>query len=93
MFTVNRLGLPPELQRCLGSTNLIDSTHSGVRQKTDRVTNWQSGSMVLRWAAAAFVATEKSYRRILGYRKLWILRAHLEQPTHQRGAAEERKAG
>lgn len=93
MFTVNRLGLSPELRRCLGSTNVIDSTHSGVRHKTDRVTNWQSGSMVLRWAAAAFAATERSYRRILGYRQLWILRAHLDQPTHQEDVAEERRAG
>ena len=28
MFTINRLGLPPRLRKCLGSTNLIDSTHS-----------------------------------------------------------------
>lgn len=92
MFTVNRLGLPPELRRCLSSTNLIDSTHAGVRQKTDRVTNWQSGSMVLRWAAAAFIATEKSYRRILGYRKLWILKAHLDA-SQEPDVASHRKAG
>ena len=92
MFTVNRLGLPSELRRCLSSTNLIDSTHAGVRQKTDRVTNWQSGSMVLRWAAAAFMATEKSYRRILGYRKLWILKAHLDAAKEPE-VADETKAG
>jgi len=92
MFTVNRLGLPPELRRCLSSTNLIDSTHSGVRQKTDRVTNWQNGSMVLRWAAAAFMATEKSYRRILGYRKLWILKAHLDAAIEQE-VADKKKVG
>ena len=48
MFTINRLGLPPRLRKCLGSTNLIDSTHSGVRQKTRRVTNWKNGAMALR---------------------------------------------
>jgi len=93
MFTINRLGLPAELRRCLGSTNLIDSTHSGVRQKTKRITNWQSGSMVLRWAAAAFLATEQKYRRILGYRQLWILKAHLDQPRQQQEVADDRKAG
>ena len=93
MFTVNRLGLPAALRRCLGSTNLIDATHSGVRQKTDRVTNWQSGSMALRWAAAAFVATEKRYRRIMGYRQLWMLKAHLDEPTQGHDVAEERRAG
>ena len=43
MFTVNRLNLPGSLRRCLATTNLIDSTHSGVRQRTRRVTNWKNG--------------------------------------------------
>ena len=90
MFTINRLGLPPRLRKCLGSTNLIDSTHSGVRQKTRRVTNWKNGAMALRWAAASFVETEKSYRRIIGYDQLWMLGAHLDD--HE-PVAEMRKAG
>jgi transposase-like protein len=59
MFTINRLGLPPRLRKCLGTTNLIDSTHSSARQKTRRVTHWTNGAMALRWAAASFVETEK----------------------------------
>lgn len=35
--------------------------------------------MVLRWAAAAFLMTEKSFRRIQGYRDLWMLKAALEE--------------
>jgi len=89
MFTINRLGLPSELRRCLGSTNIIDSTHSGIRQKTRRVTNWKDGTMVMRWAAAAFVETEKSYRKVSGYRHLWMLKAHLDD--HQ-PVAEMKKA-
>ncbi len=78
LFTINRLGLPPRLRKCLGTTNLIDSTHSGVRQKTRRVTNWKNGAMALRWAATSFVETEKSYRRIIGHDQLWMLKAHLD---------------
>ena len=63
IFTVNRLGLPASLRRCLTTTNIIDSTHSGIRQRTRRVTNWKNGEMALRWAAVAFVETEKHYRR------------------------------
>ena len=88
MFTINRLGLPPRLRKCLGSTNLIDSTHSGVRQKTRRVTHWKNGAMALRWAAASFVETEKSYRRIIGYDQLWMLRAHLDD--HETGCRNEK---
>lgn len=57
----------------------FDSTHSGVRQKTRRVTNWKNGAMVLRWSAATFLATEKSYRRIIGHEHLWTLKAHLDE--------------
>lgn len=78
MFTINRLGLPPTLRRCLGSTNIIDSTHSGGRQKTRRITNWKNGAMALRWAATAFVGTEKGYRKIIDYDQLWIRKAHLD---------------
>ncbi len=30
MFTINMLGLPKTLRRCLGTTNIIDSPHSGL---------------------------------------------------------------
>ena len=50
---------------------------SGTR--TRRVTNWRGGDMVLRWAAAAYLDTEKSFRRILGYRDPWALKAALDE--------------
>ncbi len=79
MFTVNRLGLSPALCRCLCSTNIIESPHSGVRLRTRRICRWRDGAMVLRWAAAAFLITEKSFRKIQGYRDLWILKAALDE--------------
>ncbi|MFQ5696472.1 MAG: IS256 family transposase [Terriglobia bacterium] len=79
MFTVNRLGLSPALARCLVSTNIIESPHSGVRLRTRRICRWRDGRMVLRWAAAAFLMTEKSFRRLQGYRDLWMLKAALDE--------------
>jgi putative transposase len=93
MYTINRLGLPGELRRCLSSTNLIDSIDSGVRQRTRRVTNWQDGSMALRWAAAGFLETQKHYRRIMGYKQLWILKALLDDPAFEEKIAKKRRAG
>lgn len=78
-FTINRLGLPPALRRCLRSTNIVESPTAGVRLRTRRVTNWQNGKMVLRWAAAAYLETEKHFKRIHGYRDLWILKAILDE--------------
>jgi transposase-like protein len=93
MFTINRLNLPGSLRRCLATTNLIDSTDSGVRQRTRRVTNWQHGNMALRWAAAGFVETEKNYRRIMGYQQLWMLKAALDETREDEDLAHQRKAG
>src|ERR1017187_1555068 len=78
-FTINRLGLPPSLQRCLATTNIIESPHAGVCTRTRRVTNWQNGSMARRWMASAFLRTEKNFRRIMGYRELWTLEAILNE--------------
>lgn len=83
LFTVNRLGLSPTLTRCLTTTNLIESPHSGVRLRTGRVTHWKDGTMVLRWAATAFLETEKHFRRIMGYQDLWQLAAHLDADTNE----------
>ena len=76
-FTINRLELPASLRRCLAITNIIESSYSGVRMRTRRVSRWKNGTMVLRWVASAFLAAEKSFRRIQGYRDLWMLKARL----------------
>src|SRR5271155_3778667 len=79
LFTINRLGLSPSLCRALGSTNIIENPKSSARRKTHRVTRWRDGEMVKRWAAAAFLDAEQSFRRILGYRDLWMLKAILNE--------------
>jgi len=92
-FTVNRLGLPATLRRCLCTTNVIESPHSGVRQRTGRVSRWRDGAMVLRWVATAWLSTEKSFRRIMGYQQLWMLAAHLDGPSETEKIAQQRKVG
>ena len=92
LFTVNRLGLSPSLRRCLTTTNLIESPHSAVRVRTRRVSRWNDGKMVLRWAAASFLDAEKSFRRIMGYRDLWQLKAHLDAGENQTQVDVKEKA-
>ena len=76
-FTINRLGLPPSLHRCLATSNLIESPQSGVRKRTGNVSRWRDGQMVLRWVAGAYLLTEKNFRKLQGYRELWTLAAAL----------------
>ena len=83
MFTVSRLGLPPTLCRGLCSTNVIESTFSGTRSRTRRITHWQSGAMALRWAAGALLETEKAYRKLMGYQMMPLLKGLLDEPLLQ----------
>ena len=76
-FTINRLDVPVSLHRCLATTNIIESPHAGVRLRTRRVCRWRDGGMVKRWMASALLATEKNFRKIMGYRDLWALDAIL----------------
>ena len=47
--------------------------NGAVRRVTDRVCRWRDPEMVLRWMASAYLEAERSFRRIQGYRDLWVL--------------------
>jgi putative transposase len=81
MFTINALGLPKTLRRCLGSTNVIESPNSGVRSRTHRVKHWRDHGMVVRWVAASLMDMEQRFKRIMGYQHLWMLNAKLKGLT------------
>ena len=76
-FTVNRLKLTPALMRCLCTTNIIENPNGAVRRVTGRICRWRDHQMVLRWMASAYLEAEKCFRRIQGYRDLWVLSAAL----------------
>jgi transposase-like protein len=91
-FTINRLGIPPSLHRCLATTNLIESPQSGVRMRTLRVSRWRDAAIVQRWAAASFLATEKNFRRIMGWKDLWQLETILGRKVSDQDAAQQEAA-
>ncbi len=82
-LTVSRLGLSPALLKTFKSTNPIESLNDGIRVMQRNVKNWQSGTMALRWTAAASLEREKRFRRINGYRDLWILVRALDRHTKE----------
>ena len=71
--------------------NYLDTHRSNPLTDATSTLAQGDGSMVLRWSAAAFEATEKSFRRIHGYRDLWMLQAHVDAATD--AAGQDRKAG
>jgi len=91
-FTINRLGIPSSLHRCLATTNVIESPQSGVRMRTRRVCRWRDAAMVERWAAASFLATEKNFRRIMGWKDIWQLEAILGRKRSEDAATMQEVA-
>ena len=45
--------------------------------------------MVLRWATAAFLETEKHFKRIGGYKQLWMLKSYLDDLEKDKALAEK----
>ncbi len=92
MFTLQRLDIPQSLHKCLATTNIIESPHSGVEQRTHKVTRWRSQDMVERWAASAWLLTEKHFRKVIGHRDLWSLAGILGRETSlQKTVSKESK--
>jgi putative transposase len=88
LFTINRLGVGPELARCLATTNIIESPNSTVRRVGKQVTRYRDAAMTLRWAAAGFLEAEKSFRKIHGYKQLGALvKAMRPVPSKSKRAA------
>jgi hypothetical protein len=48
--------------------------------------------MVERWAAASFLATEKNFRRIMGWKDLWQLEAILGRQAIETSAVQQEVA-
>jgi transposase-like protein len=86
-LTVQRLGLPALLRVSLRSTNVIESSNSGVRDRGRNVKRWQGGDHVERWTAAGLLETEKSFRRVKGYRHLSVLVVALENNRRKKQSA------
>ncbi len=57
-------GLPPELIRALGSTNLIENAFSTTESICHRVCRWRGGTQARRWATMALLRAEEGLRPI-----------------------------
>ncbi len=90
LATINRHDVPSSLHRCVATTNVIESPQSGVRKKTGNVCRWRDGEMILRWAAGAFLLTEKKFRRTMGYQDLCALAGILGRTSIATAAEKEK---
>jgi putative transposase len=89
-FTLQHLQIPPSMHKCLATTNLIESPQSGVRRRTLKISRWRDQDMATRWAASAWLVTEKHFHKIDGYQNLWAL-ANILGRSPQTNAAPQFK--
>jgi len=77
LVTMNELGLPARLRRCLGSTNLIGrlACRAAPEGAGDPLAGRRHCAPVV---GLALAETANSYRRIMGNDQLWMLKAHLD---------------
>ena len=48
--------------------------------------------MALRWTTVTFDAISKGFRRIMGYKHLWMLKAALDEPSRDRSLVDQARA-
>ena len=77
-LTLHRLGLFRELGISLKTTNSIESLHSLMASRTDKVDHWKNSNQRQRWVATALLDIEPDLRRIKGFRHLPALRHALQ---------------
>jgi transposase-like protein len=77
-MTLHRLGLFRELGISLKTTNSIESLHSLMAARTDKVDHWKNSNQRQRWVATALLDIEPDLRRIKGFRHLPALRHALQ---------------
>ena len=73
VLTVTRLGLPSELRKSLGSTNIIESMNRVVRWASRYVKRWRDASMALCRPSSGMFEARKGFRRVIAYRQLRLL--------------------
>jgi len=88
-LTLHGLGLFSELGVSLKTTNILESIHARVEDRTARVDHWRNSEQKPRWLATARLDLEPRLHRIKNYRSLPLLRDALTRhvPAAKKSAA------
>ncbi len=78
-LTIHRLGVHKELRRSFTTSNMIESIHALIGQKTDKIDYWKNSSQKQRWVATSLLYIEQRLNKVNGYRHLKELRNALQK--------------
>lgn len=91
-LTLQRLGIRGALFRTLRSTNAIENLNGTIATYTTNAKRWRSGSMILRWIAAALAHAQPRLRAVRGFSELPKLRTALDRAIATETEIGEEKA-
>jgi transposase-like protein len=91
-LTLQRLGIRGALYRTLRSTNAIENLNGTIATYTKNAKRWRSGSMILRWIAAALDHAQPRLRAVRGFCELPKLRTALDRAIATETEIGEEKA-
>jgi putative transposase len=91
-LTLQRLGIRGALFRTLRSTNAIENLNGTIATYTKNTKRWRSGSMILRWIAAALDHAQPRFRAVRGFSELPKLRTALDRAIATATEIGEEKA-
>ncbi len=91
-LTLHTLGVTGPLYRTLRTTNPIENLQGTIRGVTRNVRRWRTGSMIVRWVAAALIDAEGRFRRIKGARDLSRFLTALERAVRNESTETRRIA-
>lgn len=82
LLTLHRLNCPSTLNTSLLSTNSIENPFRNLRARIGRVKRWRAATdQAERWLACGLIETEKGFRRIKGYRDIYLLLEAMKWPS------------
>lgn len=88
-LTIHRLGVHKELRRSFATTNMIESIHALIGQKTDKIDYWKNSSQKQRWVATSLLYIEQRLNKVNGYRHLRELRSALQREITAKETGKE----
>ena len=90
-LTMQRLGLMKEVGRSFCTTNCIENLNSQIEKYVRKVKRWMNSDQRYRWVIMAITEAEKNMRKVVSFKKIYLLKEALKKEIKERSQNNEPK--
>jgi transposase-like protein len=90
-LTMQRLGLMQEVGRSFCTTNCIENLNSQIEKYVHKVKRWMNSDQRYRWVIMAITESEKNMRKVVGFKKIYLLKEALKKEINNQTQNNESK--